>query len=395
MNQDKLNSLLQQYFNNTISDTDCAELLQYLNAAEQGDYDELIDRYLVDLNGLPDFNDLRAQKILTQIKADARFINTPVEKRQVPIYQRQWFRVAALLLVCCSVGVYLLKNNFNKSANQNQLAHVQASKPILPGGNKATLKLANGTVIALDDAKNGLIAQAGKVSVNKTGRGQITYQSQEPANTTAYNTFSTPKGGDYQITLPDGTTVRLNSASTLIFPVAFSGKTREVKLTGEAYFEVAHNKDKPFYVTINDTKVRVLGTHFNIKAYADDDHISTTLLEGSVKVTKHGRESLIVPGQQAVVADNSDEISVMEANMAEVNAWRNGYFKFNDEQITNIMKEVSRWYDVEVEYRGNFAGQHFGGTFYRSKSITELLNYLGKLGNVRFKIEGRRIIVMA
>jgi transmembrane sensor len=196
------------------------------------------------------------------------------------------------------------------------------------------------------------------------------------------------------VVLPDGTHVWLNSASSLSYPVEFAGNERRVKLTGEAYFEVAKNKDKPFYVNSNNVQVRVLGTHFNISAYNDDDELKATLLEGSVQVSKNNSQSLLKPGQQAVINNGADMIRVSQANINEVMAWKNGYFIFNDDNIATILKKVSRWYDVDVEQRGNFEGQHFGGTFYRTKGIDELLKNLEKIGKVHFKITGRRVTAM-
>jgi ferric-dicitrate binding protein FerR (iron transport regulator) len=236
--------------------------------------------------------------------------------------------------------------------------------------------------------------------VLKTGSGQIVYkalstgQSRAAISDISYNTLSTPKGGEYQVVLPDGTKVWLDAASSISYPVAFAGNVRRVKLTGQAYFEVAKNKEKPFYVDVNEVQVRVLGTHFNISAYNDDNAMTTTLLEGAVQVTNNNSLSLLKPGQQAVISNGSNNILVANANINDAMAWKNGYFTFNDDNITGIMRKVSRWYDVDVEYRTADTGQQFGGTFYRSKSISELLAHLEKIGKLHFKISGRRIIVM-
>nr|WP_305121106.1 FecR domain-containing protein [Pedobacter xinjiangensis] len=206
------------------------------------------------------------------------------------------------------------------------------------------------------------------------------------------NTIETPKGGEYQVILPDGTKVWLNSASVLTFPARFTLKNRSVKLIGEAYFEVAKDKQRPFQVNLGRTTVEVLGTHFNIAAYHDDPEIKTTLLEGSVKISGFSKKVVLQPGEQASVAN--DDISVSHPKLTEVMAWKNGYFSFNNEDIKSIMKKVSRWYDVDVEFVGNISSQQFGGTFNRSKTVEELLAHLEVLGTIKFKMKGRRIIVM-
>lgn len=403
MKKARLHSLLHQYFENTINNTDCAELLNYLNDADADEITEVIDEELLNLNNGPEFTNEQSAEVLNRIKSDPRFANVPVmpygnEAKVIKFYQKSWLKIAVALLVFFTAGVLII-NRKNKLVKTNNHA-VANQKPalILPGGKKAILTMGNGKTIVLGNVANGLLAKTGGISVLKTNSGQIVYDA-SGRNTIAdknvtYNTLSTPKGGEYQVVLPDGTKVWLNAASSITYPTVFVGNERRVKLTGEAYFEVAKNKAKPFYVSMNNVQVRVLGTHFNIAAYGDDDQITTTLLEGAVQVTKNKALSLLKPGQQAVIANNSDKIAVSEANIDDAMAWKKGYFIFNDDNITGIMKKVSRWYDVDVQFQGNFDDQNFGGTFHRSKSITELLEYLEKIGKVHFTITGRRITVM-
>jgi len=402
MNKDKLERLLQQYFNNTITDTDCIVLLDYLRNNDPDEIAKTIDERLLTLEEGPEFNRFQAKKVLERIKSDARFINQAAEtedSKPVNKWYNGWIRVAAILIFFSAVGFYFLFNRYGKVTDQNNLAVVKSSE-ILPGSTKATLTLANGKVISLDNAADGMLTKSGRTVVNKAHNEGLVYNTLADNNKiaanidTVYNTLTTPRGGEYKVKLPDGTNVWLNSSSSLSYPVEFSGNERRVKLTGEAYFEVAKNKDKPFYVCANNVCVKVLGTHFNISAYNDDAEFTTTLLEGSVLVTKNSKQRLLKPSQQAVVKNNTDLINVSDASINQVMAWRNGYFVFNDDNISTIMKKLSRWYDVDIEYRGNFENLRFGGTFYRSKGITELLNNLEKIGNVHFKITGRRIIVM-
>jgi transmembrane sensor len=402
MNNDKLRYLLQQYFDGFISNDDCAELLDYIKN-NPGEVADVVDEDMLMLDEGPELDAGEKSRVLNNIKTDKRFNKSTKEpqKGRIIAFFTTVAKVAAVVTLFGTVGFYFISKN--KSAkNENQVAVVKPG-PILPGSNKAILTLANGSTIVLDNKANGTIAQAGKVQVNKVTNGKLVYNA-NPAdaqakvidNSLVYNTLSTPRGGEYQVVLPDGTHVWLNSASSISYPVEFAGNERRVKLTGEAYFEVAKNKDKPFYVTSNNAQVKVLGTHFNISAYADDAEMATTLLEGSVQLSKNGTELILKPGWQARISNSADatQIKVSQANITEVMAWRNGYFIFSDDNIATIMKKVSRWYDVDVVQKGSFTNQNFGGTFYRSKGINELLNGLEKIGKVHFKIEGRRVTVM-
>jgi transmembrane sensor len=400
MNNDRLRILLEQYFNDAISSADCEELLNYLNS-NPGEVLNTVDEELLHLNSAPEFTADRAKKVLANIKADARFKEpvAPVpmiRKNNVFTLYAGWVKIAAAILIFGTVGFYFVKHQ-KQGAVKNQMAANYAK--IVPGSNKAILTLATGKSIVLDSAANGALANSGKSQVNKVGDGKLVYDALPNAthagvNAVLYNTLTIPPGGQYQVVLPDGTQVWLNSSSSLSYPTEFKGNSRIVKLTGEAYFEVAKNKDMPFYVEMNKVQVKVLGTHFNISAYVDDDALTTTLLEGSVQISKNNTLALLKPGQQAVVGSNADAITVSKARINEALAWKNGYFMFNDDNIVDIMKKVSRWYDADIEYKGNFGTQRFGGTFTRSKSITELLKNLEQIGNVHFKITGRRITVM-
>lgn len=399
----KLHRLLHQYFNNTISRSDYIELLDDLNKISPDEIVNVIDEELLNLDEGPKFLEKQSQDVLNRIKADPRFTiitDAPEidQPRLIKFYQRSWLRIAAAILVFCTAGLFIIRHKNTTQNTSNKNIADQRSNIIIPGGQKATLTLANGKVILLRNVANGLLANTGASKVLKKRNGQIIYDTNGNAtvadNQVSYNTLTTPKGGEYQVVLPDGTKVWLNAASSISYPVVFTGNERRVKLTGEAYFEVAKNKHKPFYVSINDVQIRVLGTHFNIAAYGDDEAVTTTLLEGSVQVTKNKSLSLLKPGQQAVINYASNNIVVSEANIENAMAWKNGYFIFNDDNIAGIMKKVSRWYDVDIDYKGTFADQKFGGTFYRKKSITELLKHLEKVGGIHFTITGRRITVM-
>lgn len=404
MNNERLRILLEQYFNDTIGSEDCRELLNYLNNNPRDVFDA-VDEKVLNLEEAPAFDNIQAQKVLAGIKADSRFNQKEEDEAIVPVIAKggifklyvAWVKIAAAVLLFGSAGVYFIQRH-KMAAGQNEIAAAQPAK-ILPGSNKAILTLATGKSIVLDSAENGALASTGKSQVNKVDDGKLVYDALPGAahvgvNAVLYNTLTIPPGGQYQVVLPDGTQVWLNSSSALSYPTEFSGNERRVKLIGEAYFEVAKNKDKPFYVEMNNTQIRVLGTHFDVSAYSDDSAITTTLLEGSVQVSKNAKQAMLKPGQQAVVDNGADNIAVSKVNTNTAVAWKNGYFVFEDEDLATIMKKVSRWYNADVEYNGNFDGQRFGGTFARSKSIAELLKNLEQIGKVHFKITGRRITVM-
>ena len=241
---------------------------------------------------------------------------------------------------------------------------------------------------------NGLLTQQGNTDVKKLG-GLLEYKA--PASfirdtVISYNTVSTPRGGQYQIVLSDGSKVWLNAASSIRFPTAFSGSLREVELTGEAYFEVAKNKEKPFQVKVRDMKIAVLGTHFNVKAYEDEAETKTSLLEGSVKIIQGKEAGLLKPGQQAVINFKDDKVKIATADMVEVIAWKNGLFRFEGANIETIMREIGRWYDVEIVYAGKVPMRRFEGKINRNAGLSEVLRIL-ELSNVKFSIAGKKIIV--
>lgn len=402
MKKAKLQRLVHQYFNDTISRADCIELLDYLNNANPDEIADIIDTDLINFNKGPEFKENQSADVLSRIKSDPRFKQQPPVVEEPPIvvvkfYRRRWLQIAAALLVFGTAALVIFNKNISNQTTKKSTAN-QESAAIVPGSNRAILTLAGGKTIALKNAANGLLAQTAAGNVLKTNNGQILYRTATKTdaadNQDNINTLSTPRGGTYQVVLSDGTKVWLNAASSISYPVAFTGKERHVTLSGEAYFEVAKNTKMPFYVSINNVQVRVLGTHFNIAAYTDDNEITTTLLEGAVQVTKNNTRSLLKPGQKAIVNNNSDNIAISAADIEDAMAWKNGYFIFDDDDITGIMKKVSRWYDVSVSYQGNVSDQKFGGTFYRAKSITELLQYLEKISKIHFTVEGRRIIVM-
>jgi len=265
-----------------------------------------------------------------------------------------------------------------------------------PGQDKALLTLSDGTKIDLFKAKNGVIAEQNGITITKTIDGELSYQiiNTKLNSRLIYNTLETPRGGQYRVILPDGTKVWLNAASHLNFPVYFPNAERRVTLDGEAYFEVKENKDKPFVVHTAHQQIEVLGTHFNVNSYKDDDQTKTTLLEGRIKVSfdRSKQSKVLKPGDQAMQTGN--QVAVKQVDVEESVAWKNGYFQFKDEQIASIMLKIARWYDVEVAYKKGVNKQEtFSGTISRFDNVSKVLEKLELTGVVHFQIEGRKILV--
>jgi ferric-dicitrate binding protein FerR (iron transport regulator) len=327
------------------------------------------------------------------------------------IIKRTWFRMtAAALLAGCIFGfgyLYYIK------APRTETVVLDKQQTILPGHNGAVLTLADGRAIMLDSLGNGLLAEqpGTKVLLNN---GQLTYQA-DSTNSAAssYNTISTPRGRQFKIALPDGSLVWLNAASSLRYPTAFTGSERKVFVTGEAYFEVnpltpKGGKKIPFKVIIpphsggtEGAEVEVLGTHFNINAYEDEETASTTLLEGSVKVmtgdwsrSKEKKQAVILkPGQQASISGQQNSIQVLSADVNAVVAWKNGVFNFQDATLEIVMRQLARWYDLEVVYQKGIPDIAFEGEINRQNELTSVLHSLERLG-VHFELKGRRLTVL-
>ncbi|MRG45271.1 DUF4974 domain-containing protein [Chitinophaga sp. SYP-B3965] len=266
---------------------------------------------------------------------------------------------------------------------------------IAPGSDKAILTLSNGQQVILTGAKNGQLAMQGNTAITKSAEGEVIYDAKGGSSgALTYNTISTPRGGQFKISLPDGSRVWLNAASSLTFPASFPDNERKVQVTGEVYFEVAHNRAKPFRVVFEQQVVEVLGTHFNINAYQEEPVLKTTLLEGKINLVNKQQSVILLPGQQASVKRSVEGITVAAVDIKEAAAWKDGLFVFNKASIQEVMRTAARWYDVEVEYQGNLEHTRFGGTISRYKNISELLDNVGIVGGFSYKIEGRKVILM-
>jgi transmembrane sensor len=324
---------------------------------------------------------------------------------------------AVLLLLGSATTWYIVQPHRSSlvltAARSGTVVRQVPGSAILPGSNKAILTLANGSQVILDSAKNGLLARQGATQIVKENDGAIMYEKPGAGNATAgtvsagagaeagplYNTITTPRGGQYAVTLPDGSKVWLNAASSIRFPTAFTAASRDVEVQGEAYFEIAANKEKPFRVAVKyasgDKKmdVEVLGTQFNVMAYEEEKIIKTTLIEGAVKVEKDKDEKILHPGQQAQLRPDGILHTQNNADIEAAVAWKNGRAVFNGQDIPTIMRQVSRWYDVDVEYRGRIPERKFTGGIARNSDISVLLEIL-KLNRIHFSVEGKKIVLM-
>jgi transmembrane sensor len=367
--------------------------------AEKGLLEEYEDDFF--LNSIPFGEDEESEMTERIYRRLLRNMRPENRSRSINWFQRYRLEaVAAMIFMFLGSGLYYfyLKDpgRLFVSGNESTFGH-----DIRPGTNKAVLTLSDGSQLPLNNAVYGIVARQGNARLRKLKDGQLVYDLSETSsvpyvedtNQALYNSITTPRNGEYQLLLPDGTKVWLNAESSLRFPAVFTGSERRVELSGEAYFEVAKNREMPFRVIAGKTEIEVLGTHFNVNAYKEG--VKTTLLEGSVKLKKDGDEILLQPGQSGIRSEHGaftveDELSDVE----EVVDWKNGYFIFQDENIRSIMEKAARWYDVEVEYLGDTEDKNFWGKVSRYENISELLKNLELTGTIHFKIEGRKIIVM-
>jgi transmembrane sensor len=311
----------------------------------------------------------------------------------------RWVAAAIFIIILGTVATVFFNNN--KRGN-TEIVETKQEKPVPadapPGRNGAILTLASGEKVLLDSLGNGIVTTQGKTTV-LIKNGRLVYDASARQNEVLYNTITTPKGRQYQLALPDGSLVWLNAASSITYPTVFAGNDRSVNLTGEAYFEVAKDKSKPFHVKVHKMDVEVLGTHFNINAYNDEGVIKTTLLEGKVKVvndepaTGSQQPAVLKPGEQAILTSDSRLTINDDADVETVMAWKNGRFQFDRTPLPVVMRQLSRWYDMEVEYVKDTPDVVFAGKMGRDLNLSQVLNVLSKM-EVNFKVEGKKLIVM-
>lgn len=307
---------------------------------------------------------------------------------------RTVYKYAATVLVVVAFGIWFFLNN--KDVDIKTETVVQSTINIDPGKETATLVLGDGTELQLDTVSNGLISTNDAVEINKTGAA-VNYQNEQSLKDekqpVKYNTIYTNRGNQFQIILADGTKVWLNSESSIRYPTQFNGNTREVELTGEAYFEVVKNKQQPFYVNAKGIEVEVLGTHFNVNAYADEPFIKTTLVEGSVKVSREDNSVLISPGEQAMAANSETGIKVLKVDVQQVLAWQQGFFEFTNISLPEIMRQISRWYNIDIKLEDGKYNERFGGRISKNLNLEKVLELLRTSG-IEFEMKEDRVLVV-
>jgi transmembrane sensor len=414
----QLKELLLSHIRGTISEKDRETLFVSLADDQFADQWKLLIKELSsEMRITGPYNEAEWEPMIQDIFKEHDKSVTPVHR--IHLLRHSWFRyaAAAVLIIAVSVAVFLSSDRRSSTTPGTEVANNSAGDVKAPVNNKAFITLADGRRVYLDSTKNGELAQQANVTLVKLANGQIAYQTGDGQVLTElkYNTLSNPRGSNViDMTLADGSRVWLNAGSSVRYPIAFVGNERKVEITGEAYFEVAHNAGKPFYVTRDNVEVKVLGTHFNVNAYEDEADIKVTLLEGSVKVSGGMNAVTLKPGQQAQAAlaassrsesGTSIDRQVTLSNsvdLDQVMAWKNGKFQFDRTPLPVVMRQLSRWYDIEVVYEKGIPNVVFAGEMGRDLNLSQVLKVLSKM-EVNFKIEvrpddplgrGRKLIVL-
>ncbi|SFA52394.1 FecR family protein [Pedobacter suwonensis] len=373
---------------------------RYVSGTATADEIIFVEKYYQYLDKNADILDqLDAEEIAKMATDNFSAINAKinVDQKRKTIRLYQYGAAAAILLIVFGLTFAffhqtrpLLKPEFV----------TQKSLDVLPGKDKAVLTLADGSKVVLDEHTAANISEKDGLKISKTKEGQLVYAVLNQSNlksgsTIAYNTIQTPKGGQYQVILPDGTKVWLNAASSLRYPEVFSGNERSVELMGEAYFEVAKNKAQPFHVKSHQQDVEVLGTHFNINSYLDNNTIKTTLLEGRVRISNGQSVKILKPGEQAIAEVSGNGVRLAtDVDTDDETAWKNGLFQFNNADLKSILKQLERWYDVQIDYR-SIPNKKYNGMVPRKAKLSEVLKMLEKTGNIRFEIgQGKKLTVL-
>lgn len=403
----RLEELFQKYYSKTATEAECAELFSLIPGSAKEDKEELASIISTTaINAQLKGKELDPGKVEGMIQSIIKSKKTasPVVHRahfpketqfRLPISRLafRWASAAAILIVLTGAFLYY---KFSSTSQVNPgLTEILAKTDVQPGFTRAMLTLSNGEKVELDSTASETIKD-GNLSI-ENNNGQLIYKNQGVA---AMNTMSTPKGGQYQLTLADGTKVWLNAVSSITFPTAFNGNNRQVKVNGEVYFEVAQDNKRPFIVDVDGkSTVEVLGTAFNINSYTNEDGIKTSLVNGSVKVIKGNKAVVLQPGNQAVVAalgqgshDNDNTIRVQPADIGQVLAWKNGLFNFNGADLKAVIRQLERWYDIEARYEGPISKTTFSGKMYRNVNLSDVLEVFRDLG-IKFRMEGKTLVI--
>jgi ferric-dicitrate binding protein FerR (iron transport regulator) len=426
MDKDRLAYLFRRYITKQYNEAEKAELMESLR---QEDAAQWLEKYSNETEEMPytqrTLDDATTQSILKSLLV---VIKNENNGRQAPVHRipsltggrhimkKALFRYAAAVIIIAGIGAYLYINNQKEEPSVTQKNPVPVQNDVAPGGNRATLTLADGSKIILDSAKSGELAREENATISKTADGKIVYDPNEKlADKILLNTMTTPRGGQYQLMLPDGSQVWLNAESSITYPTTFGERERErrVSVTGEVYFEVAKNKARPFIVSVSSgegrgekgegrtLQIEVLGTHFNVNAYKEEQTKNITLLEGSVRIALSALRSplsdksvlTLKPGQQGQLSANKLSLAA-NPDIEQVMAWKNGRFKFGEGmEIAAILRQVSRWYDVDITYEGKVTGT-IGGSLSRQVNISKVLELMQSTGSISYRIEGKRVVIL-
>ncbi|MBS0028236.1 FecR family protein [Chitinophaga sp. 22321] len=387
MTPEEFQQLLIKYREGAITAPEKELLFKWLPVYEK-QLAEQLDSDLYD-PAVPRLGDMATRDIIYNAIQTAGDSDTDFSypRRSTPYLGRRGWVAAAMLAGLVAVGAY-----FIVEGNKDQPVKVAAQlQDVAPGLNKATLILSDGSKVTLDSAGNQVIRQ-GAVAVQQRG-GSLWYEVKEQGSVDAYNILATPRGGQFRVVLSDGTKVWLNAGSSIRYPVTFTSRERVVEVTGETYFEVAHDATAPFIVKTARQAIKVLGTRFNVNAYVDEPMASTTLLDGAVRITSGSANRFLNPGEQLTTQYASGEVAVRSVNVDNVVAWTDGKFRFDNSDIKAVMRQLARWYDVDVVYSGAVPSREFVGEIERDLHLSQVLNILEK-NNIHFDIQGKKIIVL-
>ncbi|HTI09238.1 MAG TPA: FecR domain-containing protein [Puia sp.] len=373
---ERYQELAEKWLNGSISAEEAREYATWYNAGQDKEVE------------IPEGFAAGDQELRDRILS--RIIGLPKRRGVLTLFRRRVLRVAAaavVFLLMAGGTVYFLAH---RTTDKITIATDPYKEDVLPGHNGAVLHLSNGQTIMLDSAQDGTVARQGTISVIKEN-GELKYVGK--ADEEIYNDITTARGRQWQLTLPDGTKVRLNAASSIHYPLAFTGPAREVTITGEVYFEVAHNSRQPFRVKVGDQVIEDMGTTFNVNAYADEPATKTTLVQGLVRVTRGSASLMILPGQEVRAGETSGLVLEKHANVEQALAWKNGNFNFDGLDTRAIMRQIARWYGIEVRYDGQPSSALFEGKMQRNLRLSQVLKGLDKCG-VHGRLEGNTLIVL-
>lgn len=392
MKEQRLEELFRRYLQTSLTNEEETELFQlWLDPLLKSRRAEILNDFYDQLPASKDMPDGEADLLFEQIVKKQSPVHRLLTKRRWVAWR--WLAAAASVLLVLGLSGYFFL--FKKETRQSQEA-VQVSLPgdiIAPERNRATITLANGQTIYLDSASNGSLTVLGNVKLVKLEDGKVVYEATGTSSgEMSYNTLSNPRGSRViDVTLADGSRVWLNSGSSITYPVAFTGNERKVLIEGEAYFEITHDALKPFIVSKGEMAIKVLGTHFNVNAYDDEKDTRITLLEGSVQVTNLQYAAIIKPGEQAIVKDNKIGMAA-NADLEQVMSWKEGYFRMKGTDLASLMRQVARWYDVQVEYENGVPSARFGGLINREVSLSDMLKALEQYG-IYSRFDNGKIII--